>query len=352
MSSSAELTISVIVPVYNGGANFRRCLVSLVEALPPPTEIIVVADGDTDGSGQLAKEFGAQVLRFPSPGGPGRARNLGARAAKGDLLFFVDADVTIPPDAVGQVAAVFKRDAYLVALFGSYDDEPGETNFLSQYRNLLHHYVHQTGCENASTFWGACGAIRRDVFLAMGGFVEHYYKPSIEDIELGYRLRRAGHRIRLCKSLQIKHWKRWEVVSMLKADFFQRALPWTELILSDRNFINDLNTGMSGRLSVILTFGLLSSLALTPWQSSVWAVAALMALLLLTLNAPLYRFFLSKRGLRFALQAIPWHWLYFFYSGLAFAIGTTRHVLSRGRDQGRPASLVSLERPNSGSRSE
>ncbi|TLY35710.1 MAG: glycosyltransferase [Nitrospirae bacterium] len=352
MYSSAELTISIIVPVYNGGANFRRCLVSLLEALPPPTEIIVVADGDTDGSGELAKEFGAQVLRFPSPGGPGRARNLGARAAESDLLFFVDADVTIPPDAVGQVVTVFKRDPYLAALFGSYDDEPGETNFLSQYRNLLHHYVHQTGGEDASTFWGACGAIRRDVFLAMGGFVEHYYKPSIEDIELGCRLRRAGHRIRLCKSLQIKHWKRWEVVAMLKADFFQRALPWTELILSDRNFINDLNTGMSGRLSVILTFGLLSSLALTSWHSQVWAVAGLMALLLLTLNAPLYRFFIKKRGLRFALQAIPWHWLYFFYSGLAFAIGTTRHMLSHGRDQGRPASLVSLERPHSGSRSE
>src|SRR5213592_3327605 len=70
MYSSAELTISIIVPVYNGGANFRRCLVSLLEALPPPTEIIVVADGDTDGSGELAKEFGAQVLRFPSLGGP------------------------------------------------------------------------------------------------------------------------------------------------------------------------------------------------------------------------------------------------------------------------------------------
>jgi hypothetical protein len=139
---------------------------------------------------------------------------------------------------------------------------------------------------------------------------------------------------------------------MLKADFFQRALPWTELILSDRNFINDLNTGMSGRLSVILTFGFLISLALTPWQAPVLAVAGVMALLLLTLNAPLYRFFLRKRGLRFALQAIPWHWLYFFYSGLAFAIGTTRHVLSHGRDQGRPAALVSLERPNSGSRSE
>lgn len=331
MASSAELTISVIVPVYNGGANFRRCLVSLAEALPPPAEIIIVADGDTDGSGQLAKEFGAQVLTFPSPGGPGRARNLGGRAARGDLLFFIDADVTIPRGAMSQVAAIFKREAGLAALFGSYDDEPAATNFLSQYKNLLHHYVHQTAREEASTFWGACGAIRREVFLGVGGFDERYRRPSIEDIELGYRLRWAGHRIRLCKGLQVKHLKRWGMSSLLKADFFDRALPWTELILRHRGLINDLNLQLSGRLSVILTYGLLGALAGAFWWPGSLAAAGLLMLLLLALNAPLYRFFQRKRGLRFALKTIPWHWLYYLYSGLAFAIGGVRHLLQKCR---------------------
>ena len=77
--------------------------------------------------------------------------------------------------------------------------------------------------------------------LALGGFDEGYRQPSIEDIELGYRLKQAGHRIRLCKALQVKHLKRWSVVSLLKSDFFDRALPWTELILRDRRVINDLN---------------------------------------------------------------------------------------------------------------
>lgn len=71
----------------------------------------------------------------------------------------------------------------------------------------------------------------------MGGFDESYRKPSIEDIELGYRLKQAGLKIRLCKALQVKHLKRWEVVSLLRADFFYRALPWTELILRDRQFM-------------------------------------------------------------------------------------------------------------------
>lgn len=122
---------------------------------------------------------------------------------------------------------LFSRELDLAALIGSYDDAPGATNFLSQYRNLLHHYVHQTGNEEASTFWGACGAVRREVFLAMGGFDESYRQASIEDIELGYRLKRAGLKILLCKALQVKHLKRWEAGSLLKADFCYRALPWT-----------------------------------------------------------------------------------------------------------------------------
>ena len=328
-ASDDDLTISVIIPVYNGGPNFRKCLMSVKALFPSPLEVIVVGDGDTDGSSQLAEEFGVTVLRFSSPGGPARARNFGASRAKGEIVFFVDADVTLPTDAIGRVAMAFKNEPDLAALFGSYDDDPGETNFLSQYRNLLHHYVHQNGREDASTFWGACGAIRREVFLAMGGFDEMYVKPSIEDIELGYRLKRAGYSIRLCRSLQVKHWKRWELGSMLKADFFQRALPWTDLILRDRNCINDLNTGMSGRASVLLTFGLLCALAVSPWHPPALAVAGVMALALLILNGPLYLFFLRKRGVRFALRVIPWHWLYFFYSGIGFSTGLVRHLFGR-----------------------
>jgi glycosyltransferase involved in cell wall biosynthesis len=321
-------------------------LESLKKTLPPPAEVIVVADGDTDGSWQLAKALGLQVLRFPSRGGPARARNFGARRAQGEIFFFVDADVTVPPDAMSQVAMAFQREPNLAAVFGSYDDEPGEANFLSQYRNLLHHYVHQAGREEASTFWSACGAIRREIFYAMGGFDERYGRPSkvisgMEDVELGYRLKNAGYRIRLCKALQVQHLKRWDLVSMVRTDLFARALPWTELILQDRRFINDLNTGMSGRASVMLVFLLLSSLVFSFWQPLALAAAGLMALMLLFLNAPLYRFFLRKRGVRFTLQSIPWHWFYFFYSGVAFAVGAVRYVVNHDRAQKRSRPLVS-----------
>ena len=327
--NTAPLAVSVIIPVYNGGEAFRSCLASLQHAVPPPAEVIVVADGDTDGSGALAEEWGAQVVRFATPGGPARARNRGAQVACGDILFFLDADVTISNNAIAQVKTQFQNAPQLAALIGSYDDAPAAPNFLSQYRNLLHHYVHQQANEDAFTFWGACGAIRRAEFFSVGGFDEAYQQPSIEDIELGYRLKQHGYQIRLCKSLQVKHWKRWDVYSLLRTDILRRAVPWTALLLQAQRLPNDLNIRVADRVSTGLVFLFLSLSVCSWWWPMFLPVVGGCVVLLLVLNARLYRFFWDKRGLRFALQSIPWHWLYYWYSGLAFVFGYIRHAIKQ-----------------------
>ncbi|MBF2001224.1 MAG: glycosyltransferase family 2 protein [Synechococcales cyanobacterium M58_A2018_015] len=327
----AEPSLSIVIPVHNGGESFRQCLWSLKQYGAAASEIIIVVDGGTDASLQLAQASGARVIALPTAGGPARARNLGAQLAQGDLLFFMDADVTLQADTLSQVIAIFRDQPKLAALIGSYDDAPGATNFLSQYKNLFHHYIHQTGSETASTFWGACGAIRRSVFLELGGFDEAYRYPSVEDIELGYRLKRAGYSIQLCKTVQVKHLKRWEPLSLLRAEVLYRALPWTELLWRDRQFANDLNLKTSSRVSLLLTYGLLLTLIAGVGWSGAWIGATGLALALLLLNLPLYQFFCRKRGFGFTLQVIPWHWLYFLYGGAAFVVGTGRYHLQQWR---------------------
>jgi hypothetical protein len=129
----------------------------------------------------------------------------------------------------------------------------------------MHCFVHQNGKRKASTFWSGCGAIRRTVFLEHGGFCESYQRPAIEDIELGYRLTRAGHKVILDKSLMVTHLKRWTFWNLLKTDIVDRGIPWTELILRDRFLPNDLNVQIGQRLSVALAFlivGMASLLAI------------------------------------------------------------------------------------------
>jgi GT2 family glycosyltransferase len=329
--SSKKSTISIIIPVYNGGESFRRCLLSLSESATHPDEIIVVADGDSDGSWRMAEEFNAGILRLPTTGGPARARNIGAQKAKGDILFFADADVIIAKDALDIIIEEFRRDPDLAAVFGSYDDEPFETNFLSQYKNLFHHYIHQTSSIDASTFWAACGAIRREVFLKIGGFDESFRLPSIEDIELGYHLKRAGYRIRLLKDLNVKHLKHWDVSSLLKADFFYRALPWTRLILKQGKFLDDLNLKISNRISVVSIYLLIFFLSGSLYMPHLLFISFLLFILLLILNMDLYLFFRKKCGTLFMLKTIPWHLFYFFYSGLGFIIGFAEHHAKRLR---------------------
>jgi glycosyltransferase involved in cell wall biosynthesis len=246
--------VSIVVPVYNGEQELRQCLAGIRASEAPAAEVIVVDDGSTDGSRKVAEEFGAKVLETGGRRGPAKARNIGARAATGEVLFFLDADVVPGPDAVGRVARVFAEDAELAAVIGSYDDDPAERDFLSQYRNLMHCFVHQKAQTRATTFWSGCGAVRREIFFEHSGFDESYARPAIEDIELGYRMHHTGRKMVLDKDLRVKHLKRWTFWNLLKTDILDRGIPWTELILRDGSMPNDLNLQVSQRISVALAF--------------------------------------------------------------------------------------------------
>ena len=252
-------SVSVIIPVYNAEVYLRQCLASLAASDDPALECIVVDDGSTDGSRDVAREFGALVLSTDGRKGPALARNIGARAARGEILFFVDSDVCVQPETVSRIAAEFTMNPDVDAVMGSYDRWPSAKNFMSQYRNLMHHYVHQRSRREAVTFWAGCGAVRRQVFLDFGGFDEAYQSPAIEDIELGYRLAAAGRKLVLCSDIEVKHLKRWEFGSVMKTDFFYRALPWSELTFRSGWMPNDLNLRISQRISVVLG-GLLGAL--------------------------------------------------------------------------------------------
>jgi len=251
-------TVAVVIPVYNASEHLEKCLGKLSASLEPADEVIVVDDGSTDSTPDVARRFPVRLFATGKRSGPAAARNLGARQASADILYFIDADVVVASDTVGRIRAAFADDPRLDALIGSYDDAPESGDFLSQYKNLMHHFVHQRAREDACTFWSGCGAIRRDVFLQHGGFDESYDRAAIEDIELGYRLFQAKRKMVLDPSIQVKHLKKWTFWGLLRTDVLDRGIPWTELILRDRLMPNDLNLQLSQRVSVGLAFVLVA----------------------------------------------------------------------------------------------
>jgi glycosyltransferase involved in cell wall biosynthesis len=314
------MRVSVIIPVYNNTRDLPECLSAVkVSAKHLDSEIIVVDDASTDETPSVAATMGVHVLKLETNSGPAAARNLGAQHATGDVLFFVDADVVLGPSALDRAARILNTRPEIAAVFGSYDARPRAQGLVSQYRNLLHHFVHQQGNPEASTFWAGCGAIRRGVFWAVGGFdAERFKRPSIEDIELGVRLRMAGYRVLLDREIQGTHLKHWTLGSVIWTDITCRAIPWSRLILHLREAPNDLNLKRGQRISVALVVLATTVLPLVLWRIGliVLPVAALVAVVILNRN--LFVFLRKQRGFGFAIVCVQLHLLYFLYSGLSY----------------------------------
>jgi glycosyltransferase involved in cell wall biosynthesis len=318
--------ISVIVPAFNAAETLSFCLRSIITSEYRDFELIVVDDHSTDDTRAVARSLPCTLIEKSANEGAAAARNAGAKAATGSILFFVDADISIQPDSLRRIVTVFAEHPYIAALFGSYQAETPAPNFFSQYKNLLHHYIHQISSPQAKTFASGFGAVRTEVFKALGGF-----DPSrrfLEDIEFGYRMHLAGYRVLLDRQLQLTHHKRYTLASLARSDFFGRAVPWTRLMLEKRIFQNDLNTRVNNIVSVPVSLAILAApVALL----SVW-VAGLVVLaivIFVTLNRGFLAFLLRQKGLRFALCGAVMTWFAYVYSALGALVGLAGYALER-----------------------
>ncbi len=266
------VSLSVIVPATNNPPTLERCLAAIGLAESPPEQLIVVREADATG--------------------PAAARNGGARDAFGDVLIFIDADIEVHPDAFQRIRRAFTTDPELVALFGSYDDEPASAGIVSTFRNLLHHHVHQMSGGAATTFWAGIGAVRRDSFQAIGGFDQiRFPVPSVEDIELGMRLTAAGSPIVLDPAVQGKHLKHWTLANMVHTDLRHRGIPWVRLLLESRRTSSALNLGWRHRLSSLAVLLALSgAVARRPRLATISAAG------FIALNHSFYALLVKRRG--------------------------------------------------------
>ena len=298
-------SLSVVVPATDNPATLAECVRAIQTARAAPDELIVV--------------------QWPDNAGPAEARNSGVSRASGNIVVFVDSDVAVHTDSFERIRAAFAADPSLTAVFGSYDDSPRPGGVVSDFRNLLHHHVHQTAAGPASTFWAGLGAVQRADFMAVGGFDERMFpRPSIEDVELGMRLADRGGRILLDPGLQGKHLKRWTLAGMVGTDFGARGAPWVALMLRRGSASTALNLGWSHRVTAVA-----SLLLLVAAGRRRLPLSATLLVLILMLNHPFYRMLFRQRGSAFVLCAVPLHVLHHLVSVAAVPAGARRYL--RGR---------------------
>lgn len=329
-------TLSVIIPARNA----ERVLPGALDALSrndlprDEWELIVVDDGSTDATAAIARRHADHVVELHTdrPCGPAFARNRGAEVARGHILVFLDADTCAHPDTLRKFARLFADDRTLGAAFGSYDAHPPAPSFVSQYRNLLHHFVHQRSPGEAETFWAGCGAVRRVVLIDAGMFDEwHFSRPQIEDVEIGSRIRARGYRILLRPDIQVTHRKHWTFGAMLRTDLLDRGIPWTRLLVQQRAMTRAAALNLrpvEKAKTVLLGLAILASAMGLLTGAVAWHLASLGAVLAVVgASAPFYLFLARLRGSWFALRAIPLHLLYYVLNGVAVASGYLLHHL-------------------------
>lgn len=211
-------SVCLVIPAYNAATTLRPCLESVAAALERGhlSRIIVVDDGSTDATPDIAAEFSVTCIRGNHAGRAG-ARNAGWRAATEDVIWFMDADCVAEPDAleklllhlhdpkVGGVGGSFTASATQPLLAGLIHEE------IIERHRAMPRRVNFVATGNA--------AYRRDVLESVGGFDEAFLRA--QDADLAYRVRAAGFQLAFAPDSRVRHAHETRCLPYLKAQFQQ-----------------------------------------------------------------------------------------------------------------------------------
>ena len=302
--------ISVVIPVKNAGAVFDECLCAIRTNHGTMYEIIVVDDCSTDNTAEIARKHSGHIINLPQTTGPANARNTGARATQGDILFFIDSDIILAPDTLHKLKQIF-QNPNIIAITGVQSESIRYKNFFSQYKNLWMRYSYMRLPETVALFYTSCAAIRRKIFLKSGGFDPRYYRPSVEDTDFGQKLEMMGYTVHLRTDIEAEHVKHYSFLEIIKTDFY-RSADLLKMTLRNRlsrflrsNKTSVPSTFMVGVLLFLSSIPLYLSYLFLSYMRPFSIVACVLILgFFLFINRSFLFWLKSKRGWLFFLQSI------------------------------------------------
>jgi glycosyltransferase involved in cell wall biosynthesis len=319
--------VSVIVANYNYARTLGLCLHALREQTYPEMEIIFVDDRSTDNSVEVAERAGVAVHSTPVNSGVSVARNLGADRAKGDVLFFVDSDIALAPDAVANVVAALRAAPQVGVVCGTYEPEPLiRDSLVEEYRNLHQHYWISAAAGPISG-WVFAGilAIRADVFHSVGGFSERL--RGSEGADIGGRLTGVCE-MRIDTSIRGRHDNDDRLSVVLRKVFLRSQTLFSFFVRWDRlGHVSHSPQARGGLYAMLALAAAPLPALLDRWWTL--AVPVLPLILAVRADADLYRYVRRLRGTAFTLFFIGTHVLVNLAGMVGAALGAVQWLSSR-----------------------
>jgi len=213
--------ITIVIPVHGDRGVLRRCISAACALDYDDYDVLVVGDRITEDARRVVHEFPIRLINNDGVG-VSAARNTGVRHALSDVVLFIDSDIELPSNALTMISESFGQ-AEIDGVIGLISEKLPYNDFFSRYKNLWMYYSYSRLPELVTLFYTSCAAIKKDVFLLLGGFDENYRAPSVEDTDFGRKIGEAGINILCRKDLQVIHWKSYSFTEVLRVDFLRSA---------------------------------------------------------------------------------------------------------------------------------
>ncbi len=314
--------VSVVLPHYNRSHLLALSLRALAEQTYSPIEVIVVDDGSTDDSIQVAHAMGATVVRTPTNSGPPAARNLGAEHAKGEYLIFVDSDIALEPDAVANAVQMLESDRRLGAVGGILLPELLVNRSLAaQYRAIQMYRWWMPTHRPTLELHAAVLAVPARVFAEVGPF-----NPDLIDTESAdYRGRLTErYQVRITDAVRGVH-DHDPTLRQIVRNVFRRARLSAAQWREGETPGDSMPRAIAGLLLIVAVIA--APLALL--VPAGWLVPLLLVAAAITLDAGTYRHFFTRRRLPVALYFCVIHLLVTLTGAVGGAVGVLQRLLFR-----------------------
>ncbi len=345
--------ISIIIPNRNGSATIGKCLEAVYSGGYGRCEVIVVDDCSDDDSVAVIRKFPCRLIRLGRHAGASRARNAGAKAGRGKILFFTDADCLLMPGTLSLVEKTLARQGPGAVIGGTYTNEPYDADFFSRFQSAFIRYSETKRPENPDYIASHAMAMHAETFKKSGGFPGDFL-PIIEDVEFSHRLRRAGRRLLVNPEIQVMHMFNFSLTRSLR-NAVKKASYWTLYSLRNRDVFADSGTAShelkSDVVSFFLSLLLAAAAALSQNMSFLFPLPLIMGINLFISRGLLRAFRRAGTGM-FAFSAYLYYTLlYPMAVGTGAFWGMMRYVLSEASRQIR-TELKFLKRKSRASRAE